>query len=56
LESSGELSFDAPDRLEKRTIKPRPDALLLDGDKLTVTMHESDRSTCVCKTILKLPL
>lgn len=40
LESSGELSFDAPDRLEKRTIKPRPEAMLLDGDQLTVTMFE----------------
>jgi hypothetical protein len=39
LESSGELSFDAPDRLEKRTLKPRPEAMLLDGDKLTVTMY-----------------
>lgn len=40
LESSGELFFDAPDRLEKRTLKPRPEAMLLDGDKLTVTTHE----------------
>jgi outer membrane lipoprotein-sorting protein len=40
LESSGELSFDAPDRLEKRTLKPRPEAMLLDGDKLTLTLHE----------------
>lgn len=40
LESSGELSFDAPDRLEKRTVKPRPETMLLDGDKLTVTLHE----------------
>jgi outer membrane lipoprotein-sorting protein len=40
LESSGELSFDAPGRLEKRTLKPRPEAMLLDGDKLTVTLHE----------------
>ena len=40
LESSGELSYDAPDRLEKRTLKPRPEAMLLDGDKLTVTLHE----------------
>ena len=40
LESSGELSFDAPDRLEKRTFKPRPEAMLLDGDKLTLTLHE----------------
>lgn len=40
LESSGELSFDAPDRLEKRTLKPRPEVMLLDGDKLTLTLHE----------------
>ena len=40
LESSGELSFDAPDRLEKRTLKPRMEAILLEGDKLTVTMYE----------------
>jgi hypothetical protein len=40
LESSGELSFNAPDRLEKRTLKPRPESMLLDGDKLTVTLHE----------------
>lgn len=40
LESSGELSFAAPDRLEKRTLKPRAESMLLDGDKLTVTMYE----------------
>ena len=40
VESSGELSFEAPDRLEKRTLKPRPESMLLDGDKLTLTMHQ----------------
>ena len=40
LESSGELSFDAPDRLEKRTLKPRPETMLLEGDKLTLTLYE----------------
>ena len=40
LESSGELTFDAPNRLEKRTLKPRPETMLLDGDKLTLTSHE----------------
>jgi outer membrane lipoprotein-sorting protein len=40
LESSGELSFEAPDRLEKRTLKPHPEVMLLDGDKLTVTLHD----------------
>lgn len=36
VESSGELAFTAPDKLEKRTLKPKPEALLLDGTKLTV--------------------
>lgn len=40
LESSGELFFQAPNRLEKRTLKPRSESMLLDGDKLTVTLHE----------------
>lgn len=41
LESSGELSFDAPDRLEKRTLKPHPEVLLLEGDNLTVTLYNN---------------
>jgi hypothetical protein len=36
VESYGELSYDAPDRLEKRTLEPRPETLLLAGDVLTV--------------------
>lgn len=36
VESSGELLFVAPSRLEKRTLKPRPETLVLDGDTLTV--------------------
>lgn len=36
VESSGELLFVAPARLEKRTLKPRPEILVLDGDTLTV--------------------
>jgi len=39
LESTGELSFDAPDRLEKRTLKPRQESMLLEGDKLTVSLQ-----------------
>jgi outer membrane lipoprotein-sorting protein len=31
VESSGELLYDAPDRLEKRTVKPKPESLVLDG-------------------------
>jgi outer membrane lipoprotein-sorting protein len=36
VESSGELAFTAPDRLEKRTLKPKAESLVLEGDKLTV--------------------
>jgi hypothetical protein len=35
LESWGELIYDAPDRLEKRTVKPRAEILVLQGDELT---------------------
>jgi hypothetical protein len=31
VESSGELLYDAPDRLEKRTLKPKPESLVLAG-------------------------
>lgn len=36
VESSGELRFSAPSRLEKRTLKPRPEVMVLDGDTLTL--------------------
>jgi hypothetical protein len=36
LESSGELLYDAPDRLEKRTTLPRPETLVLAGSVLTM--------------------
>jgi len=35
LESRGVLSFDAPDRLEKRTVEPRAETLIVEGDQLT---------------------
>lgn len=35
LESSGELLYDAPDRLEKRTLHPKPETLLLEHGVLT---------------------
>ncbi|MDH4095415.1 MAG: outer membrane lipoprotein carrier protein LolA [Betaproteobacteria bacterium] len=40
LVSSGELRFAAPDRLEKRTLRPRPELLVLDGDRLTLERGE----------------
>jgi hypothetical protein len=43
LVASGELSFVAPDHLEKRTLRPRPELLRLQGDHLTV--ERAGRST-----------
>lgn len=34
--STGDLSFVAPDRLEKRTLTPKPETLILAGDALTI--------------------
>ncbi|KVA60512.1 acyltransferase [Burkholderia cepacia] len=36
VESSGELVFVAPDHLEKLTLSPKPEHLVVDGDMLTV--------------------
>jgi len=36
VESSGELYFRAPDRLEKRTIRPRPELMILDGSTIVI--------------------
>jgi hypothetical protein len=36
IESSGELRYVAPDRLEKLTVKPRPEAMLVQGNELTI--------------------
>ena len=43
IESSGELRYDAPDRLEKRTLKPRAETLVLTGGILTVERGHSKR-------------
>ncbi|MGH8266780.1 MAG: LolA-related protein, partial [Steroidobacteraceae bacterium] len=44
LESSGELFYDAPDRLEKRTLKPRPEGLVLAHGVLTATRDHRTRT------------
>jgi outer membrane lipoprotein-sorting protein len=36
LESAGELSYTAPDKLEKRTLTPKVEIMTLDGDQLSV--------------------
>jgi hypothetical protein len=43
VESSGVLSYDAPDRLEKRTLKPHEESLVLAGGILTVQRGRSRR-------------
>ena len=43
LESSGTLVYVAPDRLEKHTTAPRPESLVLDGDRLTLEDKGRDR-------------
>jgi outer membrane lipoprotein-sorting protein len=44
LESSGELLYTAPARLEKRTLKPKPETLIVDGDALTIERNGTRRS------------
>ncbi|MEP7083623.1 MAG: LolA-related protein [Betaproteobacteria bacterium] len=36
VESSGELRYTPPDRLEKRTLKPKPESVVLEGDRLSI--------------------
>lgn len=43
-ETSGELLYDAPDRLEKRTLKPKPESLILDHGTLAIQRGKYARS------------
>lgn len=43
LQSSGELLYDAPDHLEKRTLSPRPETLTLDHGILTARQGQHSR-------------
>jgi len=36
VESSGELLYSAPSHLEKRTFKPKPETMIVDGDELLI--------------------
>ena len=36
VESSGELFYSAPDRLEKRTLKPKPESMTVDAGSLLI--------------------
>jgi hypothetical protein len=43
LEFSGTLLYVAPDRLEKHTLKPRSESLLLERDELVIQSENPDR-------------
>jgi hypothetical protein len=43
LESSGTLTYTAPDRLEKHTLAPRAESLVLERDQLTIESKEPKR-------------
>ncbi|GIZ52550.1 LolA-related protein [Noviherbaspirillum aridicola] len=44
VESSGELNYTPPDRLEKRTVKPRPERMLVEGDTMTLERGQQKHS------------
>ncbi|HUY02191.1 MAG TPA: LolA-related protein [Rhodocyclaceae bacterium] len=43
VESSGELFYSAPDHLEKRTIKPKPETMILDHGTLVIARGRQRR-------------
>lgn len=44
VESSGDLTFQAPDRLEKRTRLPRAETMLIEGNKVSIERGSFKRS------------
>ena len=42
--STGELTYSAPDRLEKRTLTPKPETLRLDKDLLSIEREKQKLS------------
>ena len=44
LQSSGRLSFKAPDSFVRETLKPRHEKLAVDGNTLTMTLGERSRT------------
>jgi outer membrane lipoprotein-sorting protein len=42
VESSGELVYVAPSRLERHTVKPKPESVVLDGERIQI---ERDKRT-----------
>jgi hypothetical protein len=44
VESSGELLFTPPDTLEKRTLKPKPERVVIDRDRVTLERNGRKQS------------
>lgn len=44
LSSSGTLSFSAPDRFVRKTLKPRAESMVVDGNTITLTRSGRSRS------------
>ena len=44
VKSSGTLRFVAPDRIEKHTLQPRAESMVLAGDQLTLRQGQRARS------------
>lgn len=47
IESSGELLFEAPSRMVKRTLSPKAETLLLDGGQATVERGRQQRTVAL---------
>lgn len=45
LQSSGTLTFTAPDRLQKQTLAPTPSKLAVEGDRLTIVQPDGTTRT-----------
>ncbi|WP_295642662.1 outer membrane lipoprotein carrier protein LolA [uncultured Methylibium sp.] len=56
LESSGTLAFTAPDRFERRTLQPRAEAMVVDGNTLTLTRSGRSRQLVLDATPELQPL
>ncbi len=56
LESSGTLAFTAPDRFERRTLEPRAEAMVVDGNTLTLTRSGRSRQLALDSTPELQPL
>lgn len=47
VESTGELLFEAPSRMVKRTLTPKPETLMLDGGQATVERGRQQRTVAL---------